>query len=73
MNQRRLQLLLTPVAILLLFAATGAFGQGCAQCLDSTRSTPPAVQAAYRHAILLLVSAASALFVTGLVLLRREP
>jgi hypothetical protein len=70
---RRLQLLLTLTGILLLFAASGALGQGCAQCLDSTRSTPPAVQAAYRHAILLLIGAASTIFLVGIYLLRREP
>ena len=53
--------------------ALNAHAQGCAQCLDSTRTTPPAVQAAYRHAILLLASAASALFLAGLILLRRDP
>jgi hypothetical protein len=53
--------------------ALNAHAQGCAQCLDSTRATPPAVQAAYRHAILLLASAASALFLAGLILLRRDP
>ena len=57
----------------LLTAAHPAHAQGCAQCLDTTRATPPAVQAAYRHAILLLIAAASALFITGVILIRREP
>lgn len=61
------------VVIALAFITLGAHAQGCAQCLDSTRATPPAVQAAYRHAILLLVCAASALFAIGLILFRREP
>ena len=73
MNLRRLQLLLTIAGLLLVSAAPQAFAQGCAQCLDSTRATPPAVQAAYRHAILLLVGAASTLFIGGLILLRRDP
>lgn len=73
MSQRRLQLLLTVAGLLLVFSAAQAFSQGCAQCLDSTRATPPAVQAAYRHAILLLVGAASSLFAVGLILLRRDP
>lgn len=64
-------------AILLLFALAfvthPAHAQGCAQCLDSTRATPPAVQAAYRHAIYLLIGAASSIFLIGLYLLRREP
>lgn len=46
--------------------------QGCAQCLDSTRATPPSVQAAYRHAILLLGSVGATLFITGTLLLRRH-
>jgi len=46
--------------------------QGCAQCLDSTRATPPAVQAAYRHAIYLLAGAAAIFFTAGLLLLRRH-
>jgi hypothetical protein len=50
-----------------------AHAQGCAQCLDTTRATPAAVQAAYRHAILLLIGAASTLFITGLILLCRNP
>lgn len=68
-----MQLLLTVAGLLLVFTATQAFGQGCAQCLDSTRATPLAVQVAYRHAILLLVGAASTLFVVGLILFRRNP
>jgi hypothetical protein len=50
-----------------------SFGQGCTQCLDSTRSTPPAVQAAYRHSIYLLGGVAASLFVGGALLLRRNP
>jgi hypothetical protein len=46
--------------------------QGCAQCLDNTRATPPAVQAAYRHAIFLLAGFAATLFVAGTFLLRRN-
>ncbi len=73
MNARRLQLLLTVAGLLIIFTAAQSFGQGCAQCLDSTRATPPAVQAAYRHAIYLLVGAASSIFLAGLILLRRDP
>jgi hypothetical protein len=62
---------------ILLFAFLGlthpAHAQGCAQCLDSTRATPPAVQAAYRHAIELLGSFGVALFLAALYLLHREP
>ena len=49
-----------------------AFGQGCAQCLDSTQATPPAVQAAYRHAIFLLGGVGAAVFAGGTLLLRRN-
>ena len=73
MNLRHPQLLLIIAGLLLVFTATQALAQGCTQCLDSTGATPPAVQAAYRHAILLLVAAASTLFIIGLVLFRRNP
>lgn len=73
MSPHRPQLFLTIAAILLVCTAPQAFAQGCTQCLDSTRATPPAVQNAYRHAILLMGGAASTLFIAGLILLRREP
>ena len=57
---------------LTLGTAIQSSAQGCTQCLDSTRATPPAVQAAYRHAIFLLGGVGTALFVGGLLLLRRE-
>lgn len=59
--------------VLLVFAPVLAHAQGCSQCLDTTRATPPAVQAAYRHAILLLLGGASALFIAGVLFIRREP
>jgi hypothetical protein len=46
--------------------------QGCTQCLDSTRATPPAVQAAYRHAIYLLGGFGLAIFASGVMLLRKR-
>ncbi len=46
--------------------------QGCAQCLDNTRATPPGVQAAYRHAIALLGGFGAMLFAGGVVVLRRN-
>ncbi len=52
--------------------AVRAHAQGCAQCLDSTRATPPSVQAAYRHAIILLGGAGATLFIAGTLLLRRQ-
>lgn len=73
MSPGRLRLLLGIAAILFVCTVPHAFAQGCAQCLDTTRASPPAVQAAYRHAILLMMGAASTLFIAGLILLRREP
>jgi hypothetical protein len=60
------------VLAITLYLTAPALAQGCAQCLDSTRSTPPAVQAAYRHAILLLSGAGATIFITGTLLLRRQ-
>ncbi|MBW4039963.1 MAG: hypothetical protein HIU91_14075 [Acidobacteria bacterium] len=59
----------------LLFAATlPIHAQGCAQCLDTTRATPPSVQAAYRHAIILLGGFGATLFLAGgFLLTRRQP
>lgn len=72
MRQSRLHLLITVASVLLVLTATQAFAQGCTQCLDSTRATPPAVQAAYRHAIYLLGGFGLSIFAIGLWLLRRE-
>ena len=55
-----------------LLWAAASYGQGCAQCFDNTAATPPATQAAYRHAIVLLASTAVLLFVAGVALLRRN-
>ncbi len=60
------------LSFLLLTPAMHARAQGCAQCLDNTRSTPPQVQEAYRHAIYLLGGAGVTLFIAGLVLFRRQ-
>jgi hypothetical protein len=49
-----------------------AHAQGCTQCLDSTRATPPAVQAAYRHAIYLLAAFGATIFTTGTLLMHRK-
>ena len=54
-------------------AVTPASAQGCAQCLDATRATPPEVQAAYRHGIYLLAGAGATFFIAGVLLLRRNP
>lgn len=60
------------VSLLLLGIAAQSFGQGCSQCLDNTRATPPAVQAAYRKAIYLLGGTGAALFIAGTLFIRRE-
>ncbi len=49
-----------------------ANAQGCSQCRDNTAATPIKTQAAYRHAIILLVAAAGTLFTGTLILLRRS-
>ena len=57
--------------LFLIVLTPQAHAQGCTQCLDSTRATPPQVQAAYRHAILLLGGTAASLFLAGALLLRK--
>ena len=66
--------LIRPAVLLLLLALSvhPVHAQGCAQCLDSTRATPPQVQAAYRHAIFLLGGFGTTLFVGGAVLLAKS-
>jgi len=56
----------------LLAITPSAPAQGCAQCRDNAAATPPATQAAYRHAILLLVAAAGTIFTGTLILLKRS-
>lgn len=72
-KHRRFVLCVLAVLLLCFAALTPhAYAQGCAQCLDSTRATPPAVQSAYRHAIYLLGGTAVAIFVAGGLLLRNR-
>ncbi|SNS76247.1 hypothetical protein SAMN05421770_102222 [Granulicella rosea] len=60
------------LCILLLLAASHAAGaQGCSQCRDNLASTPHQTQAAYRHAILLLMSTGGGLFAASVLLIRR--
>jgi hypothetical protein len=47
--------------------------QGCSQCRDNTAATPPATQAAYRHAIFLMIFAAGGIFLGTLILFKRQP
>jgi hypothetical protein len=49
-----------------------AHAQGCTQCRDNTAATPPATQAAYRHAILLMVCTAGGIFLTTLIFFKRH-
>ncbi len=63
---------LATVIIASLILITHANAQGCAQCLDNTQSTPPAVQAAYRHAIFLLAGAGCTLFAAAFVIFKRN-
>jgi len=46
--------------------------QGCTQCRDNTAATSPATQRAYRHAIILMSAAAASLFLTTLIILKRN-
>lgn len=59
------------IATLILIPAP-AHPQGCPQCKDSTAATPPATQSAYREAILFLTTAAGTIFLTTLILLKRQ-
>jgi hypothetical protein len=65
----------TALVALLLFAllnAAPALAQGCTQCRDNTAATPPATQRAYRHAIILMAGAGCGLFITTLILVKRQ-
>jgi hypothetical protein len=56
----------------LLALAPALHAQGCAQCRDNAAATPPKTQAAYRHAIILLIATAGTLFAGTIVLLKRS-
>jgi hypothetical protein len=62
-----LALLLSP-----LLLTPPLHAQGCSQCRDNTAATPPATQAAYRHAILMMVITAGSLFLTTVIILKRQ-
>ena len=49
-----------------------AHAQGCAQCRDNTAATSPATQRAYRHAIILMSTAAATFFLTTLAIMKRN-
>jgi hypothetical protein len=61
------------LAAVVLTLAPFAHSQGCTQCRDNTAATPPATQRAYRHAIILMASAASGMFLGTVLLLKRQP
>jgi hypothetical protein len=73
-RQKKIEQTLLTAAVLLACAISPpqAHPQGCTQCRDNTASTPPATQAAYRHAIILMVCTAGGLFLTTLILLKRH-
>ena len=56
----------------LLMGATAAYGQGCAQCRDSTAAAPPATQRAYRRAIVMMTLAGSGVFLGTVWMVRRQ-
>jgi hypothetical protein len=62
-----LALLLSP-----LLLTPPLHAQGCSQCRDNTAATPPSTQAAYRHAILMMVITAGSVFLTTLIILKRQ-
>jgi hypothetical protein len=70
-REKSLRVIWMASLLLMGVAVETAFGQGCAQCLDNTQATPLAVQAAYRHAIILLGGFAAAIFLAGTLLMRR--
>jgi hypothetical protein len=63
-----------PAALTLGFALLSipAYAQGCAQCRDNTVATSPATQRAYRHAIILMSTAAATFFLTTLAIMKRN-
>ena len=59
------------IAWLLICPAHKASAQGCSQCRDNLAATSPATQAAYRRAILLLMTAGGAVFLAATLILKR--
>jgi hypothetical protein len=66
------RLALSALLLFALLSAAPAFAQGCTQCRDNTAATPPATQRAYRHAIILMTVVGGGLFITTLILLKRQ-
>lgn len=53
-----------------MLLAPHVHAQGCSQCKDNLRNTPPQTQAAYRKAIYVMGGAAAVLFLGTLVVAR---
>jgi len=72
--RRRCEKALAFLLLTLAFSAPPppARAQGCAQCRDNTAAMPERTRAAYRHAILLMISTAGALFAGTVVLFKRQ-
>ncbi len=54
-----------------ILLAPAVHAQGCSQCQDNLRSTPPQTQRVYRHAIALMAFAGAGIFVTSFLVMRR--
>jgi len=63
---------LSIVAFLVLAISSPVHAQGCSQCRDNVKQTPPHVQAAYRHAIVLLGGVAAMIFTGTLIIIKRN-
>ena len=72
MLQKIRKRVLLAVILAITLCPTPSHAQGCTQCRDNTAATPPATQAAYRHAILLLAGVAAVLFGGTLILIKRN-
>ncbi len=70
MHPRAPRLLL--LAAVFLAAAGPLRAQGCAQCRDNLRATPPATQHAYQQAIILLGGTALTLCTVAVLVMRRN-
>jgi hypothetical protein len=72
MGSRRAAALYLALLLSPLLLNPPLYAQGCAQCRDNTAATPPSTQAAYRHAIIIMVCVAGGIFLTTLIILKRQ-
>jgi hypothetical protein len=72
MGSRRAAALYLVLLLCPLLPTPSLHAQGCSQCRDNTAATPPATQAAYRHAIIMMVVTAGSLFLTTVIILKRQ-